>query len=339
MKGKMTIEKISDIDLAAAEWVTRRRAGLSELQEAAYQQWLAASSRHLGAYARALAASAYIDEAFAQAHNRDPVSRRPTASPLERPDRRWFIAAGAATLLIAGGMTDWLLRGDRGYAYRTEIGEMRSLLLSDGSRMELNTDSQAIVRFGRTQREIELVRGETVFEVVKDVRRPFIVDIGYLTVRALGTTFSVRRREDEIEVLVTEGSVEAARVGDSNSAAPKVIAAHERLIARREGSNRIELVSQEAAERALAWRSGRLSFNGERLRDAIAEINRYNGLQIVVDDNQLGERPIVGSFPVRDVAGFVAAVSCSFGARVERQGTLIRLVPGSTFATENACKG
>ena len=310
------------IELEAARWLVRHRAGpLTERDKTEFEAWLATSPRHLGAYTRARAASAYIDRFVMLAGGKSFASKN--TADLRHPSRRWLIAASAAALLIAS-MAGWLARGKQGEAYRTQVGELREVALSDGSNLRLNTDSQMIVHFDHARREVRLERGETMFDVAKDVTRPFIVEVAEVSVKAIGTSFSIRRDGGDVEVLVTQGMVEVTRPGISDNSASRRIAARERLIVTKAGAS-IETLPPEKEERLLAWRAGVVSFDGEPLSDAIAEINRYNRRHIILDDPLLASRPIVGIFRTTDVESFVSAVAPAFGADVQVQGDTIRL--------------
>lgn len=119
---------------------------------------------------------------------------------------RKLMVTGAMAASIAGLLTlSWpLLSGSH---YRTEIGEIRRIALSDGSVALVNSGSDLQVRYEKAARQLRLDEGEVWFKVAKNLQRPFIVDIDGVHVRAIGTAFSVRRRDDSVEVVVTEGTV------------------------------------------------------------------------------------------------------------------------------------
>ncbi len=68
-------------------------------------------------------------------------------------------------------------------------------MLNDGSVVNLNTNSLMRVQLTPELRHVVLERGEALFKVTHDKKRPFDVDAGSTTVRAVGTEFSVRVRE------------------------------------------------------------------------------------------------------------------------------------------------
>ncbi len=89
----------------------------------------------------------------------------------------------------------------------TAVGAQRELPLPDGSRVVLNTETEIAVAYTPAERRLELRRGEAHFIVTKDSARPFVVSVDGVAIRAVGTTFNIRRRGDTADVLVTEGRV------------------------------------------------------------------------------------------------------------------------------------
>ena len=98
-----------------------------------------------------------------------------------------------------------------GSSFRTAIGAITAVPMSDGSKVTLNTDSQIHIAVTGHERRINLGRGEAFFEVAKDPNRPFVVVAGHCRVVAVGTQFSVWREADEVRVVVTEGRVRVER--------------------------------------------------------------------------------------------------------------------------------
>jgi transmembrane sensor len=79
--------------------------------------------------------------------------------------------------------------------------------------------------------------------------------------------------------------------------------------------------------RELAWREGRLSFEGETLQQAASEFARWSDTRIVIVDARLAAEPVTGLFQANDPVGFAQAVSVAFNARAtvgEGQVTLSR---------------
>ena len=90
----------------------------------------------------------------------------------------------------------------------TQVGEKRSMTLSDGSVLTLNTDTRIEMNFSESERNLTLLQGEAHFEVAKDKQRPFIVNVDGVQVRAIGTAFNIQKSLGHMEVIVTEGVIE-----------------------------------------------------------------------------------------------------------------------------------
>jgi len=95
------------------------------------------------------------------------------------------------------------------------MGEHQSHTMPDGSILWLNSSTKIEVSYSRAFRRIKLLTGEAHFEVAKDATRPFEVYANDRLVRAIGTAFSVHKVNDNIEVIVSEGTVELAVIDNT----------------------------------------------------------------------------------------------------------------------------
>jgi transmembrane sensor len=128
----------------------------------------------------------------------------PSAKHISR-GRSWSLAAALTAVIVGAALLSWYL--ERGSVYATMVGERRSLRLQDGSSVELNSRSRIRVRFSKSERDVELVEGQALFHVEKDVARPFVVRSEAVRVRAVGTQFDVNRMTAGTTVTVVEGRV------------------------------------------------------------------------------------------------------------------------------------
>jgi transmembrane sensor len=304
----MTRQTAREVDDEAAAWAVRA-TGESDRD---LQIWLEGDPRRRGALLRAQAALSFVDRARALEDSLPPVRRG-------RPSRRSvLILAGGGGLIAAGlGVLGVLGAGRR---YVTGVGELQRAPLADGSLAEINTDTVLEVSMRRRSREVVIRQGEAWFQVAKDPGRPFVVRAGDAQARAVGTAFSVRRREDRAELLVTEGVVEASLAGAGRVLAP----AGSRLILA-SGRPLTPVAAPREIERALAWRTGQISLDGETLAEAAAEFNRYNRRPLLVEDPALARRRFVGLFRTSDPQSFALAVAAASGARLVEDDRAIRL--------------
>jgi transmembrane sensor len=207
----------------------------------------------------------------------------------------------------------------------TEVGERSLLILADGSKVTLNTASAVRADYTGRERRLTLVTGEAFFDVAKDPTRPFIVTAGSRQVIAVGTAFNVRMQDRQVKVTLVEGKVRVVRTSMPASvseaeapAAPSVtLEAGSALVAEADGSDHIEHLD---TARATSWRSGKLVFEGERLADVVAEMNRYSRQQLKIADSNLESRKVSGVFEPTEAHAFAKALE-AYGIVRARQQT------------------
>jgi len=324
---------------AALAWFARCQRGLTDAQETEFQDWLAADPQHAALFNE-------LDgtwELLGRAGGSAPVAVTALA-PRRAGGVTWLrlgLPLAAAAALALTYLTWWRPAHYTGEAV-TEVGALRIVHLPDGSVVKLNTDSALSTVFSPEERRVKLVRGEAHFAVAKNPDRPFIVEAGGVSVRAVGTAFNVRLEDKAVEVLVTEGKV---RVDDALSgksllarnavvngealpalgypvlaSGQKVVVALPAPVARVE-SRLVETaataVATDEIQRELAWQERRLDFELATLEDIAAEFNRYSRHKLVIGDPLLAQKRFGGSFKPDDQAGFVRMLQENFGVTVE----------------------
>jgi transmembrane sensor len=307
------------LDREAADWYSRLSRTPIETEElTAFSRWRNAHPEHLAAYNRVEDISRSVrslrDDPALRAAAQEAL-RRPRERPaVRRWARHWRIwSSGVAVVgAIAGAVVAWNVRSD--HSYSTQVGEISSLRLDDGSLLRLNTDSQVRVRFERERRAVELVRGQAYFEVAHDTARPFIVTAGQAQVRAVGTQFDVHRSDQGVRVVLAEG-----RVAVTDHLAPDAkwaLSPGQGLtLGAAPAGARVQAVN---IDDATSWRTGRLTFHDVRLADAVAELNRYTRTKIRLGAGAPADQKVNGEFEAGDLQDFVAAVSQTYDLQVAR---------------------
>lgn len=332
------------IEAAAAEWLARRDRRFTAEEAVAFARWRQADPRHRAAVAELETTWTALDGLAAQAGQPGTDAAALPAPPALAagylPDLRadgrataWWpwLAVAAAVAMVAGGLW-WRGAGTRSEAslrYETLVGMQRTIGLSDGSELRLNTDTAVVVQFDRTRRGLLLERGEAYFQVAPEPARPFIVMVRGVEARAVGTAFAVRVREraGEVELIVTEGRVSFGRAAEP---APTLERGQRGLLAwTRAEAARITTLDEDALARRLAWQAGRVEFKNTPLAEAVAELNRYQRRQVVLQDDAIGRLPLGGGFKIGNVENFVRIIeSAGLGVIVLQQDEE-RIVLGS----------
>ncbi len=326
----MNSEVTIDITEAAGDWLDRLSAGdVSIAERTMFTEWLQLSPVHIAEFLRVSALHATLsgslgshpDWAQELLKNADhtvldfpQLTDSATPMVVEKDDswsrtlrHRLGIAALFLVVISAGF---WATQVENSSVIATAIGEQRIVLLDDGSKLELNTDSRVRISMTENSRDIELIRGELLVDVATDPGRPFRVRTVNAVVEAIGTRFNVYLRNAATEVTVVEGRVsvdwEASLVEDSQSSMGghlELNAGGKAVVAQNQAD---PVMSPANIERATAWVEQRLDFDDETVAAVAAEFNRYNRSRIMVADPTLAAKKISGVFDVNDPGAFVA---------------------------------
>lgn len=345
----------ADIEAQAAAWIAQgdARGGDQDPQLAA---WLIADPRHRAAYVRLAhawerthrlarlrpAAGAIDPDLLAPSRPRTRwtrlLHRADTASVAAgariakervsppRPLRLTAMAGGVAAALF---LAVWnVLPARSTQSYRTGADGLSRVFLADGSVVTMNANTELRVHFTAARRNITLLSGEAHFSVTHDTHRPFEVHAGNRIVVAVGTAFDVRLEPGrDVEVTVTEGRVALLedrpvrpRIGEPPL--QTISAGQDALLTMR----RVTVQRLDPAEifQRLKWERRELSFDGQTLRHAVAEFDRYTNHKIIIDDPSIASIEVGGSFRALDAGSFVAALDRAFGisSRVSAHGTI-----------------
>jgi transmembrane sensor len=299
----------------AAEWLLRQGSPeWLENDQAALDAWLNESPQHLAAYWRLEAGWARTERLVALKRGR-MQHVQPEARKMFWPVLRFVIAASVVIAVAFGGWYSW---STREVEYATTVGQRAKILLADGSRIQLNTNSAISVRFGIWQRTVSLKKGEAFFDIQHNAARPFSVLAAGHRVTDLGTKFAIRTSSDRLEVTLVEGRARLEAVSPLVQHHTTDLVPGEVAIATANTINVAKLPMRSLAN-TLAWRQGQLVFNHTTLADAAAEFNRYNKTKLVVEP-AIADLTISGVFDAGSVGTFTNMAKFAFKLRVEKQG-------------------
>lgn len=323
-------DRASAADTAASEWVMRHDRGLSPAEQDAFLQWLAADPRHAEAMARQRSAWEAFDR-LAGLHASVPTAPDPDLlSPRSRAvaARPWLGAIWvAAPLAAAAALALAFLPEQVGAVFSrapapvsaevtARLAPIEERILPDGSVLRLNRGTLLTIDFSSGERRVRLERGEVAFEVAKDAARPFVVAIGGVSVRAVGTAFNLRRAASAVEVIVTEGRVAVTPPGASPAVpVPLLSAGHGALVPLAPAAEppAVVVLSADDLARRLAWQPRTLTFTDEPIAAILEEFNRRNAVALRLADPALRDLRLSARFRSDNVEGFLRLLASDFG--------------------------
>ncbi len=319
----------------ASHWIVKLDRGLSHDEEIALQEWMALAPENQTIL---LQMTQLWDKMDAMSRLSD-LFAKPTRQ--KRPWQMPYIAIAASVIFTAAAGL-WLLFPDSSaiddqYRYQTAVGEQSTVMLSDGTKMILNTNTIVTVEYSDHQRLLHLAQGELHVNVAKDKNRPLSVIARDQVVQAIGTEFNIEITSDQqIELVVTEGKVKVGVAKPQKkllaNAPPtslpemsRTVSAGEKIILGANDHDIVEVTADDI-EVKLSWRQGNLIFRGESLEDAVREVGRYTSVEFIFTDDDLKKTRVAGLFKAGDVEGLLATLRENFdivSQRIDKDKVLL----------------
>lgn len=162
---------------------------------------------------------------------------------------------------------------------RVPRGGEYTVTLQDGSVVQLNSASELRypVQFAGRERRVFL-SGEAYFEVAKDARHPFVVEVGHAEIEVLGTSFNVYSylEEQKTEATLVEGKVRFFAGGQEVTLSP--------------GEQGVWDTAGHLDKREvdvypyIAWKDGKFVFRKRTLEEVMRIVSRWYNVNVVFED-------------------------------------------------------
>lgn len=180
------------------------------------------------------------------------------------------------------------------------FGKRSEILLSDGSRVWLNSGSRLVYPpvFNNVEREVFL-EGEACFEICKNENKPFFVRTGDFRIKVLGTKFNVQAYKNEIEqsTVLLEGNITIAKNGKLFSKEYELSPNQKATLS---ATNDNFIISRvDDAENYIAWIYGYLPLENQNIVSLSKRISRYYNIEIEVRANNVDTR-FAGKLDLKD---------------------------------------
>ena len=179
------------------------------------------------------------------------------------------------------------------FIVKADKGDKATIELPDGTNVVLNSASQLsyLNNFGENGRRVQL-NGEAYFKVAHDEKRAFIVQVGDLEVKVLGTSFNVSAYEDakDVTVVLLEGKVGVYAQKMSHIMKPGD------KIEYNKATHKITATQVHPSD-YIEWTKGNIYFEKESLENIMKTLSRIYDVEIRFDSNKLPNEYFTGTIP------------------------------------------
>lgn len=207
------------------------------------------------------------------------------------------------------------------FMVKANKGDKATVVLPDGTDVILNSASQLsyLSDFGRNERRVHL-EGEGYFKVAHDARRTFIVQVGELEVKVMGTVFNVcaYSNDQDVTVVLLEGKVGVYTPSTSATLSPG------------EKINYNKSTRKLSAEKVypddyVSWTKGNLYFQNESLENIMKALSRVYDVTIRIDSPKISEERFTGTIPGGGIQNALNIIMLTSPFRYEVEDSVIIL--------------
>ena len=216
---------------------------------------------------------------------------------------RWMAGIAASVVVILSSV--WFYNAQNTSTVYLSENNSEEIVLSDGTKVWLNANSELTVNFNKDKRKVTLV-GEAYFEVIKN-DKPFIVEANNTQTNVLGTHFNIKAIKNDSLITTTlfEGKVQFVTDNDKVVLTPSHYAAY--------NTNSNELITDTLInENSIAWQNGGIiKFEETNFRDVLSTIESCYHIKIKVENRDIYSCNFTGSFSKPNLEELLEVIAVS----------------------------
>lgn len=170
--------------------------------------------------------------------------------------------------------------------YSSEKGSVSSVKLDDGSVIWLSSGTKLALDKDTGGKTVARLNGEAYFDLVRNPKRNFVVNLGKFEVHDIGTTFNIRAYESENRISTSLINGQINLVQESGTSVLTVKPGE--YVEYDKSNNKMEVTQHDPSE-ITAWKDGKFVFIDQSLGDICNELERWYNIEIIIEDKTLSE--------------------------------------------------
>lgn len=225
----------------------------------------------------------------------------------------WYKIAAAVLVLLSVGF--YFYNSSKYVVVNTENSPLTAIVLPDGTELSLN--AATTIRYRKddfvANRKLELLKGEVFIHVIKHYASQFVVEMGKVDARDIGTSFNVSRNNDKVSIVVENGSV-ALRHVESNR---QVILKKGQMGLYDMNSESLNALNNSNVNYK-AWVDKRFIFNEVPFKDVAVQLEDVYQRTITINGEELKNRKFTAKLHYHDLDSVMSVISASLQCKVTR---------------------
>lgn len=213
----------------------------------------------------------------------------------------WAIAASILLLitLASGIIFNWMNPAKPQWVEQSNTTSRKQLIeLPDGSLVWLKRKATIAYNkpFTAKERTVSL-DGEAYFEVVPDVKKPFVVQSDFFKIEVLGTSFNLIADQEQktSEVALVEGSVKVTLNEEATTADPVTLKPGEkaRLNTNENQIIKSSFLNERFDDAPYGWKDDVIIFQKANVEEVANTLKDWYNIEITIDHENLVSAPLV----------------------------------------------
>ncbi|WP_010517108.1 FecR family protein [Croceivirga radicis] len=217
----------------------------------------------------------------------------------------WYILSGVAASIALLIVLYLNFTSTSITTYSTGIGETLVVNLTDGTRVQLNSNSK--INFEKDNPRAIKLTGEAYFEVAKKLKTnaKFAVKTNDLLVEVFGTKFNVNAHRNKTSVTLDEGLVKLKLAnGVTKSMLPGEHVSYSHSM-----DQTVKASSPKNIKEISSWKNGALEFNGVPLHKVAERIEDIYNVSVEFMDGEAPNQLLTGGLPINNLEICLKAIS------------------------------
>ena len=277
-----------------------------------------------------------VESYIAQEAGETPVRSMTGTSHKAWHQKYSFRVAAAIAILLLCSAVFFFIRQNQVQQYTTNYGEIKTVMLPDGSTVVLNANSSLKFsnEWDELNREVWL-EGEAFFSVLpkqatlsnNPVKAKFSVYTKDIRVEVLGTKFNVSQRKNAAKVVLNSGKVKL-NITDQTRAGQDILMKPGEMIELSVGEEKVTKKTVNP-ELYTSWRNKKWILENATLSEVAVMIEETYGIPVRVTDKGLANKKITGTLPTAHLNNLLEALSATLDVRIVQTSEEIQFIPNN----------
>lgn len=235
----------------------------------------------------------------------------------KKPTFAWLKIAASIAVIVSISMVIWKSSSTPEQLHISSLDEKIEVTFPDGSNGILNEQSSfSFPDHFDKERRVSFI-GEAYFDIKKSTK-PFIIEVGGVEVKVLGTAFNLYSTENSVELYVERGLVAFSK----NGVETKVPAGYEASFDKKDFS--VDVI-ESTTPNILSWKDGSFIFDKTPMSEALSQLEKFYDVSFKLSNEEISNCTITATFDQKSLNDVVQTIETLLSLKSNKSGNIIKI--------------